>query len=198
MQKKDDLRSQNDNSREYREKRSKQTEELLKKSLHYIYESDKNFSYKNICVTMGNLAEEKDKKVNAVISPSAISKNKHYKQIIATHKIQNNIFKEKQNKLNLSEGDLAFELHKCKTILAQKYDEVKIFKKIFDNENINMKNRSLNIEIHKFDFKSLLVDAYRYLIKDGAAYIDDESENMITETGSLMATRDLLKELGII
>ena len=77
-----DLRSQNDNSKEYREERAKQTESLLKKTLSYINDSDKNFSHKNICEVMLTLSSEVDRKLKAAISPSAISKNAHLKNIL--------------------------------------------------------------------------------------------------------------------
>ena len=200
MQKKDDLRSQNDNSREYREKRLKQTEELLKKALLYIYESDKNFSHKNICIVMQLLATDKDNELNAVISPSAISKNQQYKQIIETYKIQNDIFKEKQKKLHLSEGDLAFELHKCKTILAQKSDEVKILRHIIEKEKIEVTNNVIEIKEHNFDYKNLLREAYKMMLSDGMSYIDEKSGNMILEENTIrvIASKLLLIELGFI
>ena len=198
---KNDLRSQNDNSREYREKRLKQTEELLKKSLSYIYDSDKNFSHKNICAVMQILANNEDKELNAVISPSAISKNQHYKQIIETYKIQNDIFKQKKNKLYLTEGDFKFELHKCKTILAQKSDEVKILKHIIEKERIEIKSdANIQIKEHSFDYKNLLRKAYEYMLKDGLVFIDKNSGNMVIEAdiNVVVANSVLLNNLGFI
>lgn len=198
MQKKNDLRSQNDNSKEYREKRLKQTKALLKKSLLYIHESDKNFSHKNICTVMQLLATDEDKALHAVISPSAISKNQHYKQIIETYKIQNDIFKQKQNKLHLTEGDLAFELHKCKTILAQKTDEVKILKHIIEKEKLDIKQESISINEQSFDYKNLLKIAYKLMLKDGLTFVD-EGGNMVLEYDQkkIIATKKLLDELDI-
>lgn len=195
---KNDLRSQNDNSKEYREQRLKQTEELLKKALLFIYESDKNFSHKNICSIMKALATEEDNKLNAVISPSAISKNQNYKQIIETYKIQNDIFKEKQKKLHLSEGDLAFELHKCKTILAQKSDEVKILKHIIEKEKIEMNDEIINIHEKGFDYKNLLKEVYQIVLKDGLACVNNDG-NMVLEDEQkkIIATKNLLDELSI-
>jgi len=199
MQKKEDLRSKNDNSKAYREKRLIRTEELLKKALLYIYESDKIFSHKNICTIMKVLATEEDNKLNAIISPSAISKNQHYKQIIETYKIQNDIFKEKQKKLHMSEGDLAFELHKCKTILAQKSDEVKILKHIIEKEKIEVSSNMIEIKKYDFDYKNLLREAYKIMNKDGLSYIDEKSGDMILEgnTRSLIASKVLLIDLGL-
>jgi len=200
MKKNNDLRSDNDNSREYREKRLTQTEELLKKSLRFIYDSDKNFSHKNICVIMSTLATDEDKDLNAVITPSAISKNNHYKQIIETYKIQNDIFQEKRNKLHLSEGDLAFEMHKCKTLLAQKSEEVKILKYIIEKEHIEIKSNTIEIKKHSFDYKSLLRKAYEYMLKDGFVFVDKESGNMVTEIDTKMpiANKILLEDLGLL
>jgi len=195
---KNDLRSQNDNSRAYREQRLKQTEELLKKSLSYIYDSDKNFSHKNICTVMQILATAEDKELNAVISSSAISKNQHYKQIIETYKIQNDIFKQKQKKLHLTEGDLAFELHKCKTILAQKSDEVKILKHIIEKEKIEVNSQNIEIKEHNFDYKYLLKQAYILMLNDGIVYLNNIGDLVMeTDSSRVMATKNLLEELGI-
>jgi len=198
MQEKNDLRSQNDNSREYREKKSKQTEKLLEKSLLYIYESDKNFSHKNICTVMQILATAEDKELNAVVSPSAISKNQHYKQIIETYKIQNEIFKEKQKKLHLTEGDLAFELHKCKTILAQKSNEVKILKHIIEKEKIEMNSNRIEIKKHDFDYKNLLYRAYELMINDGVAFIYNGNLVLEADKATMIANNQLLQNLGLI
>lgn len=198
MQEKNDLRSQNDNSREYREKKSKQTEELLKKSLLYIYESDKNFSHKNICTVMQILATAEDKELNAVVSPSAISKNQYYKQIIETYKIQNEIFKEKQKKLHLTEGDLAFELHKCKTILAQKSDEVKILKHIIEKGKFEIKEETISIGKESFDYKYLLKEAYHLILKDGFAFINGHGDMVLEDDPmQVVATKNLLDELSV-
>jgi len=200
MKKNNDLRSENDNSREYREKRIKQTEALLKKALQFIYSSDKNFSHKNICVVMSTLATDEDKSLNAVISASAISKNNHYKQIIETYKIQNNILKEKKKSLHLTEGDLAFELHKCKTLLAQKSEEVKILKYIIDKEQIEIGRNTIKVEKHSFDYKSLLRQAYDYMMRDGLVFIDKISGDMIAEvdTKTIIANKMLLEDLGFV
>jgi hypothetical protein len=195
---KNDLRSQNDNSKEYRENRLKQTEKLLKKSLLYIYESDKNFSHKNICTVMQLLATDEDKALRAVISPSAISKNKHYKQIIETYQIQNEIFRKKQNKLHLTEGDLAFQLHKCKTALAQKSDEVKVLKHIMEKEKFEMKEETISINKDFYDYKYLLKEVYQLILKDGLAFIDGHG-NMVLEDDQMkvVATKNLLDELSV-
>jgi len=198
MKKNTDLRSENDNSKEYREKRVKQTEALLKKALQFIYGSDKNFSYKNICIVMESLATEEDKVLNADISPSAISKNKLYKQIIEIYKIQNNILKTKRTNLHLSEGDLSFELHKCKTLLAQKSEEVKILKHIIEKEKIEVTSNTIQIEKHSFNYKSLLRQAYDYMIKDGLVFIDHISGDMVAEEDikTVIANKILLEDLG--
>lgn len=197
MVKDSDLRSQNDNSREYREKRKKQTESLLKRALSYVKERDKNFSHKNICDVMLILADEEDKKLKAAISPSAISKNQSLKNIIKIYKTQNDILKEKQKKYHLSEGDMAFELHKCKTLLAQKNDEVKILKDIIQKEQISVENQVVKIKNEDFDYKHLLKEAYEIIKKEQVAFIS--GENLILEIDhSVVANKKLLIELGLL
>lgn len=196
MKKNGDLRSQNDNSKEYREKKAKQTESLLKKALSYINDSDKNFSHKNICEVMLTLSSEEDRKLKAAISPSAISKNSHLKNIIEIYKTQNDILKQKQKKYHLSEGDMAFELHKCKTILAHKSDEVKLLKDIIQKEQISVEHPVIKIKNEDFDYKHLLKEAYEIMIKENVAYMS--GENLILEIDhSIVANKKLLIELGL-
>jgi hypothetical protein len=197
MVKNGDLRSQNDNSREYRESRSKQTEKLLKRALSYIHESDKNFSQKNICITMDILAEEEDIRLNAVIKPSAISKNNHYKAIISAYKNNNNIIENKK-KSNLTEVDLAFELHKCKTFLAQKTDEVIILEDILRKEGIETSDNFITIEKEDFDYKNLLKQAYSLMIDDGLAFLKDENLVLENDITKVIANKKLLLEIGLL
>lgn len=197
MVKDGDLRSQNDNSREYREKRKKQTESLLKRALSYVKETDKNFSHKNICDVMLILADEEDKKLKAAISPSAISKNQSLKNIIEIYKTQNDILKEKQKKYHLSEGDIAFELHKCKTLLAQKNDELKILKDIIQKEQISVENSVIKIKDEEFDYKFLLKVAYELMIKEQVAYMKDK-KLLLEIDHSTIADEKLLNELGLL
>ena len=197
MKKNGDLRSQNDNSKEYREQRAKQVESLLKRVLSYINDSDKNFSHKNICEVMLTLSSEEDRKLKAAISPSAISKNLHLKNLIEVYKAQNNILEQKQKQYHLSEGDIAFELHKCKTILAQKSDEVKLLRDVIDKEQISVENQVVKIKNEDFDYKHLLKKAYEIMIKEQVAYMSDE--NLILELDhSVIANKKLLTELGLL
>jgi len=197
MKKNGDLRSQNDNSKEYREQRAKQVESLLKRVLSYINDSDKNFSHKNICEVMSILSSEEDRKLKAAISPSAISKNLHLKNLIEVYKAQNNILEQKQKQYHLSEGDIAFELHKCKTILAQKSDEVKLLKNVIDKEQILVDNQVVKIKNEDFDYKYLLKKAYEIMTKEQVAFMS--AENLILELDhSVIANKKLLTELGLL
>lgn len=197
MVKNSDLRSQNDNSREYRERHSKQTEKLLKRALSYIYETNKNFSQKNICITMGILAQEEDIRLNAVIKSSAISKNNNYKAIISAYKNNNNIIENKK-KSNLIEGDLAFELHKCKTFLAQKTDEVIILEDILRKEGIETSDNFITIEKEDFDYKNLLKQAYSLMIDDGLAFLKDENLVLENDITKVIANKKLLLEIELL
>ncbi len=192
-----DLRSNNDNSKVYREMRLDQTRQLLKKALSYINSSDKNFSYKNICKSMEILATEDDKKLRATISASAISKNKSFRQIIETYKIQNDIFKAKQNNNKLSEGDLAFELHKCKTLFAQKSDEVLILTDIIKKEDINPQNCQIDVKKEEFDYKYLLKEAIKLMILEDVLYRHD-GEMIVEKNGKLFANKQLIDDLEMI
>jgi len=196
MIKNGDLRSQNDNSKEYRERHSRQTEKLLKRALSYINDSDKDFSQKNICATMGILAEEEDIRLNAVIKPSAISKNNHYKAIISAYKKNNNIVENKTS--NLTEGDIAFELHKCKTLLAKKTDEVIILKDIINKEGIETNDNLITMEKEDFDYKNLLKQSYDIMINDGLAFILDDNLVLENDTSKVIVNKKLLFEIGLL
>lgn len=194
-----DLRSQNDNSREWRDKRAELTEALLRKALSFINESDKKFTNKHVCEMMAVLASDEDRTFKAVISPSAISKNNRWKSIIQTYEMQSAALKAKQKKSKLSEGDMAFELHKCKTLLAQKSDQVKELDAIIKKEGIDTKQSYSVVEIGaSFDYKHLLRDAYSAMIDDGFVIRHNDALVLEMDKTQTLATKELLLDLGLI
>lgn len=196
-----DLRSNNDNSKEWRDKRLQLTENLVRSALKYIHTSDKNFSHKNICQMMKLLANDEQKKYKAPISPSAISKSPYWKNIIQSYVLQNELIKEKKSQ-KYSQGDLALEMHKCKTLLSIAKNENKIFRSQLEKlgtstDVINM--ASINIaQSSNFDYYFLLKEAYQEMIQDGLMFINSEG-NMVSEGNvkRIFATKDLLQDLGL-
>ena len=70
-----DLRSDNDNLQAWRNKRSQLTEKLLERSLQELIKLNAKINQKTICDMMKKISTDEDKKYNAIITPSAISKN---------------------------------------------------------------------------------------------------------------------------
>lgn len=193
-----DLRSQNDNSKEWREKRAHLTETLLRKALAFINDSNKIFSNKHVCEMMAALASDEDRSFKAVITPSAISKNHRWKNIIQTYEMQNAALISKQKKSKLSEGDLAFELHKCKTLLAQKGDQVKELEAIIKKEGIEPEQSSVIDIGSSYDYKHLLRDAYLAMIEDGFVINYNDTLVLEMDKSQILATKELLLDLGLI
>jgi hypothetical protein len=196
-----DLRSTNDNSKEWRDKRLQLTENLLRSALKYIHTSDKDFSQKNVSKVMKLLANDEQKKYKAPISPSAISKSPYWKNIIQSYVLQNELIKEKKSQ-KYSQGDLALEIHKCKTLLSIAKNENKIFRSQLEKlgtstDTINMSTVNIT-QSSNFDYHFLLKEAYKQMIKDGIMFINSEG-NMVLEEDikRIFATKDLLQDLGI-
>lgn len=196
-----DLRSNNDNSKKWRDKRLQLTENLLRSALKYIHTSDKDFSQKNVSQVMELLANDEQKKYKAPISPSAISKSLYWKNIINSYVSQNELIKEKMSQ-KYSQGDLALEIHKCKTLLSIAKNENKIFKSQLEKlgkstDTINMSTINIT-QSSNFDYHFLLKEAYQAMIQDGLMFINSEG-NMVFEgdVKRIFATKDLLQDLGI-
>ena len=77
-----DLRSENDNLKEWRNKKKSLTEQLLSRAIQELQSLNAKINQKNVCEMMEKLSTSKDKEYDAVITPSAISKNEVYKNMI--------------------------------------------------------------------------------------------------------------------
>lgn len=199
MEKNIDGRSRNDNSKEWREKRAKATEQLLRKALAFIHNADKNFSYKNVCNIMDKPATNEDRLIKAVITPTAISKSAHWKSLIQQHQLHSDSQKLKQKTSQFSTGDMAFELHKCKTLLAQKSDQVRQLEAIIKKEQIDVNRTFLNVTVNEsFDYKNLLKSAYIAMINDGFVMLDNGNLVLEMSPSNILATKELLADLGLI
>ena len=75
-----DLRSENDNLKEWRNKKKALTEQLLSRAIQELKSLNAKINQKNVCEMMEKLSTSKDKEYDAVITPSAISKNEQIKE----------------------------------------------------------------------------------------------------------------------
>jgi len=110
-----DLRSENDNLQAWRNKRLQLTKDLLKKSLEELIKLNATINQKTVCDMMSKLSTREEKEYKAVISPSAISKNNLYK---------NMIFEDKQ-----------LEIFQLKTLIAKKEAKIKELESIINRAN---------------------------------------------------------------
>lgn len=192
-----DLRSQNDNSKEYRAKREKQRDKLLERALENILTSDRDFRFSNICKVMNILAIDEDRALNANIKQSAISKNKTLKNKIKAFQTRNKVVPKTLNKNKLTEGDLAFELHKCKTFLAEKTDEVNLLKRIIEAENLSEGQDKLIQKTPEYDYKFLTKKLCELMLKDGMMYIHNGSAYLELESNVEFLNETIVKNLGL-
>lgn len=193
----EDLRSLNDNTKEYRAKREKLRDQLLERSLEYILTSDRDFRASNVAKVMTNLATEEDKSFKANIKPSAISKNTKLKRRIEVFQNQNSIVPKKLQDGVMTEGDLAFELHKCKTKLAEKIDENKMLQQIINEENLSKTPDNLIVKKSEFDYKFLSKKLCEYMLKDGLMYVHNGSAYLETESHVEFLDSYLVEQLGL-
>ena len=106
-----DLRSENDNLKEWRNKKKALTEQLLARAIQELQNLNAKINQKNVCEMMEKLSTSKDKEYDAVITPSAISKNEVYKNMILEAN-ENSEFKNSKNKKYNTDGDKQFEVFK--------------------------------------------------------------------------------------
>jgi hypothetical protein len=135
-----DLRSENDNLKEWRNKKKSLTEQLLSRAIQELQSLNAKINQKNVCEMMEKLSTSKDKEYDAVITPSAISKNEIYKNMIleANEKSKFNNIKNEKYKID---GDKQFEIFKLKTIIAKQEAKNKELEAIIQRANIQNNNK---------------------------------------------------------
>lgn len=191
-----DLRSENDNLKEWRNKKKALTEQLLARAIQELQNLNAKINQKNVCEMMEKLSTSKDKEYDAVITPSAISKNEVYKNMIleANEKSKFNNIKNEKYKID---GDKQFEIFKLKTIIAKQEAKNKELEAIIQRANIQ-NNSSLQIQkANNIDFQSILKDLVNFARQEGIAFLDKDL-NLITESKhQVLISSQIIKLLNL-
>ena len=191
-----DLRSENDNLKEWRNKKKALTEQLLSRAIQELQSLNAKINQKNVCEMMEKLSTSKDKEYDAVITPSAISKNEVYKNMIleANEKSKFNNIKNEKYKID---GDKQFEIFKLKTIIAKQEAKNKELEAIIKRANIQ-NNSSLQIQkANNIDFQSILKDLVNFARQEGIAFLDKDL-NLITESKhQVLISSQIIKLLNL-
>lgn len=191
-----DLRSENDNLKEWRNKKKALTEQLLARAIQELQNLNAKINQKNVCEMMEKLSTSKDKEYDAVITPSAISKNDVYKNMIleANAKSKFNNIKNEKYKID---GDKQFEIFKLKTIIAKQEAKNKELEAIIKRANIQ-NNSSLQIQkANNIDFQSILKDLVNFARQEGIAFLDKDM-NLITESEhQVLISSQIIKLLNL-
>ena len=191
-----DLRSENDNLKEWRNKKKALTEQLLSRAIQELQSLNAKINQKNVCEMMEKLSTSKDKEYDAVITPSAISKNEIYKNMIleANEKSKFNNIKNEKYKID---GDKQFEVFKLKTIIAKQEAKNKELEAIIKRANIQ-NNSSLQIQkVNNIDFQSILKDLVNFARQEGIAFLDKDL-NLITESKhQVLISSQIIKLLNL-
>ena len=191
-----DLRSENDNLKEWRNKKKALTEQLLARAIQELQNLNAKINQKNVCEMMEKLSTSKDKEYDAVITPSAISKNDVYKNMILEAN-ENSEFKNSKNKKYNTDGDKQFEVFKLKTIIAKQEAKNKELEAIIQRANIQ-NNSSLQIQkANNIDFQSILKDLVNFARQEGIAFLDKDL-NLITESKhQVLISSQIIKLLNL-
>ena len=191
-----DLRSENDNLKEWRNKKKALTEQLILRAIQELQNLNAKINQKNVCEMMEKLSTSKDKEYDAVITPSAISKNDVYKNMIleANAKSKFNNIKNEKYKID---GDKQFEIFKLKTIIAKQEAKNKELEAIIQRANIQ-NNSSLQIQkVNNIDFQSILKDLVNFARQEGIAFLDKDM-NLITESEhQVLISSQIIKLLNL-
>ena len=191
-----DLRSENDNLKEWRNKKKALTEQLILRAIQELQNLNAKINQKNVCEMMEKLSTSKDKEYDAIITPSAISKNEIYKNMIleANEKSKFNNIKNEKYKID---GDKQFEIFKLKTIIAKQEAKNKELEAIIQRANIQ-NNSSLQIQkANNIDFQSILKDLVNFARQEGIAFLDKDM-NLITESEhQVLISSQIIKILNL-
>ena len=191
-----DLRSENDNLKEWRNKKKALTEQLLARAIQELQNLNAKINQKNVCEMMEKLSTSEDKEYDVVITPSAISKNDVYKNMIleANEKSKFNNIKNEKYKID---GDKQFEIFKLKTIIAKQEAKNKELEAIIQRANIQ-NNSSLQIQkANNIDFQSILKDLVNFARQEGIAFLDKDM-NLITESEhQVLISSQIIKLLNL-
>lgn len=175
-----DLRSENDNLKEWRDKKKSLTEQLILRAIEELQKLNAKIIPKNVCEMMAKIATFEDKKYDAVITPSAISKNTIYKNMISEAKEESKLNNTKNEKYKI-DGDKQFEIFKLKTIIAKQEAKNKELEAIIQRANIQNSNSFQIQKNNNIDFQNILKDLINFTRQEGIVFLDKDM-NLITES----------------
>lgn len=192
-----DLRSENDNLKQWREKKAILTEQLLKKSLQELVKLKAVVNQKTVCEMMDKLANEHDKEYKAVISTSAISKNEVYKNMILEAKEQVQLSND-HKKLYKLDGDKKLEIFQLKTIIAKKEVKIRELESIIDRANIQVDNNNFTTynDADTFDFKSITNDLKNFILDQAVGFIDSSNNLVDEDTHNILIAANIMEKLN--
>ncbi len=191
-----DLRSENNNLQEWREKRKEITVNLLKRVLDKLIRIKAKINQKSVCEMMVEIATDIEIEYKAVITPSAISKNETFKIMIyeANDKIKS---QNTNTKYNLN-GDNQYELFKLKSLIAKKEAKIKELEAIIERANLKSNlNIPQSIELNDNSYKYILQDLIKFTTIEGISYVDSNN-NLINETNNnILISANIINQLSI-
>lgn len=191
-----DLRSENDNLKEWRNKKKSLTEQLILRAIEELQSLNAKINQKNVSEMMGKLATFEDKEYDAIITPSAISKNEIYKNMILEANEKSKFNYTKNEKYNV-DGDKQFEIFKLKTIIAKQEAKNKELEAIIQRANIQNNNSFQIQKNNNIDFQNILKDLINFTRQEGIVFLD-KYMNLITESEhKILISSQIIKLLNL-
>lgn len=191
-----DLRSENDNLKEWRDKKKSLTEQLILRAIEELQKLNAKIIPKNVCEMMAKIATFEDKKYDAVITPSAISKNTIYKNMISEAKEESKLNNTKNEKYKI-DGDKQFEIFKLKTIIAKQEAKNKELEAIIQRANIQNNNSFQIQKNNNINFQNILKDLINFTKQEGIVFLDKDM-NLITESEhKILISSQIIKLLNL-
>ncbi|MFX4265928.1 hypothetical protein ACOL3L_10565 [Aliarcobacter butzleri] len=194
---KKDMRSENDNLKLWRAKKATLTEQLLKKSLEELVKLKAVINQKTVCEIMDKLANQEDREYKAVITPSAISKNEVYKNMILEAKEQVQLSNDHKKSYKL-DGDKKLEIFQLKTIIAKKEVKIKELESIINRANIQVDEHNFTTysNSNSFDFKSITNDLKNFILDQGVGFIDTSNNLVDEDTHNILIAANIMESLN--
>ena len=189
-----DLRHDNDNLAEWREKRKKLTLTLVKKAISELEDLKAKINQKNVCEMMAKIASKEDIEYKAVITPSAISKNEVLKTIIQEAQAKSKYIDNKGTPIS-SDGDKQFEVFRLKAIIAKKDAKIKECESIIKRADIKVTPHQI-AQTPSDQFKLLLQNIIDICIKDQFMYFDKNKNLILEETGEIIISDNIIQSLN--
>ncbi len=190
-----DLRHDNDNLAEWRERKKELTLGLVKKAIVELENIKARINQKNVCEMMAKIASEEDIEYKAVITPSAISKNEVLKTIIQEAQAKSKYLNNKGTPIS-SDGDKQFEVFRLKAIIAKKDAKIKECESIIKRADIQDTPHQI-VQTPSDQFKLLLQNLIDICLKDHFMYLDKSKNLILEETGEVVISKNIILSLPI-